>query len=126
MQTFHAQRTESVEGMSTFKAHLAKSPDHPSGPHTPAMRAPGRIVMVIREGSIWVRREDGSQETIPAPSVVTWEPGDWVEYGIWPDEEYKIDSWWSKSLSDHEWAARMTQAFGPDFMNEATGSGGAG
>lgn len=44
MQTFHAQRTESVEVTPAFKARRP-SADHPPGRHRPGMRAPGILVM---------------------------------------------------------------------------------
>ena len=126
MQTFQAQRTESVEVTPTFRAQHTESADHPPGSHRPGAHAPGRIAMVIREGSIWVRREDGSREILTAPSVVIWEPGDWMEYGSRLGEGYKIESYWSETFSAQEQAAMMTEAFGPDFMTEAFGPGGAG
>jgi hypothetical protein len=77
------------------------------------MRAPGRIVLVVREGSYWVRREDGSRESLAAASVVIWEPGDWVEYGYGAGEGCRFESYWSEDLSEQERAARLDEVFGP-------------
>lgn len=103
MQTFNAQRTE---GLDVPPNPAGQSRRHP-------LRAPGHIVLVVREGACWVRRQDGSREDLSAPSVVIWEPGDWVEYGN-TAEGCKSESYWSKDLSEQEWAAIFTEAFGPD------------
>jgi len=103
--------------MQTFKAQRIEGADHPPSPwgenRRHGMRAPGRIVMVVREGSCWVHREDGSRDNLAAPSVVIWEPGDWVEYGNSAGEGGKSESYWSEDFSEQEWAAILTEAFGP-------------
>jgi hypothetical protein len=102
--------------METFNAKRIDGVDCPPGlRHTGwayGVRAPGRIVMVVQEGSCWVRREDGSRESLTAKSVVIWEPGDWVEYGHSTDGG-KVERYWSEDFSEQEWAAIMTEAFGP-------------
>lgn len=76
-------------------------------------RAPGRVVMVLQEGSCWVRRADASREDLTAKSVVIWEPGEWVEYGGDGNEGYKIEGYWEQDLSEEEWKAIFAEAFGP-------------
>jgi len=104
--------------MRTFKAQRIERADHPPVPGGESrrhpVRAPGHIVMVLLEGSCWVRRQDGSRENLPASSVVIWEPGDLVEYGYSTGEGYKAESFWSEDFSEQEWAAIITDVFGPD------------
>jgi hypothetical protein len=72
--------------------------------------------MVVQEGSCWVRREDGSRVDLAADSVVSWEPGEWVEYGSDPGKGYKIESYWSVDFSEEEWEAIFAEVFGPDAV----------
>jgi len=37
--------------------------------------------MVVKNGSGWVTRPDGSREDIDARSAVIWGAGDWVQHG---------------------------------------------
>jgi hypothetical protein len=39
------------------------------------------MVLVVREGTAWVQREDSTRETVGARSVVVYDAGDWVEWG---------------------------------------------
>ena len=109
------------EVMQTFKAERVERGGSPPSPHggqwrSQGWRAPGRVVMVIQEGSCWVRRADGSREDLTAKSVVIWEPGEWVEYGGEIVEGYKIESSWAQDLSDDEWKAIFAKAFGPEAV----------
>ena len=104
--------------MQTFKATRAEREDAPPTPHlgrwrTHGRRTPGRVVMVIQEGSCWVRRDDGSREDLTAKSVVIWEPDEWVEYGGESTEGYKIESYWAQDLSDDQWKAIFAKAERP-------------
>ena len=80
------------------------------------VRAPGRIVMVVREGSGWILLPDGSRENLPATSVVIWEPGEWIEYGTGSDAG-KTESYWAEDLTEEEWRAVFAEAFGSDALD---------
>jgi hypothetical protein len=54
----------------------------------------GLGVLVVKEETGWVLRQDGSREDIDAMSVVTWDTGDWVEYGS--DGGFKTDGYRAK------------------------------
>jgi hypothetical protein len=107
MQTFMAKRTDAMS--------YGPSPEAGEG-RVHGVRAPGRIVMVVREGSGWVRRQDGSREGLTATSVVIWEPGEWVEYGSNAGEGFESESYWAEDLSEQEWKAVLAEAFGPDAV----------
>jgi hypothetical protein len=106
--------------MQTFKAKRVDGVDFSPNPwgegRVHGLRAPGRIVMVVREGSGWVRLQDGTRENLTATSVVVWEPGEWVEYGSNAGEGCKTESYWADDLSEGEWKAIFTEAFGPDAV----------
>jgi hypothetical protein len=107
--------------MQTFKATRVERADAPPNPHggqwrSHGLRTPGRVVMVIQEGSCWVRRDDGTRENLTGKSVVIWEPGEWVEYGGAGGDGYKIESYWAQDLSEEEWKAIFAEAFGPDAV----------
>lgn len=106
--------------MQTFKVVRTEAEDAPPNPqvsqwHAHGRRTPGQVVMVIQEGSCWVRR-DGSREDLTAKSVVIWEPGEWVEYGGEGGEGRKIESYWSQDLSEEEWKAMFAEVFGPEAV----------
>ena len=73
-------------------------------------RAPGPGVLVVKEGTGWVLGQDGSREDIDAMSVVTWDTGDWVEYGS--DGGFKTDGYWAAQESEEESEARLSESFG--------------
>jgi hypothetical protein len=106
MQTFTAKRTDGADfppgGWGESRVH--------------GLRAPGRIVMVVREGSGWVVLQNGTRENPTATSVVTWEPGEWVEYGCNAGEGWKSESYWAEDLSEEGWKAVFAEAFGPDAI----------
>jgi hypothetical protein len=110
--------------MQTFKvaclehAELRPAPGALDG-RTGGFRAPGRIVLVVQEGTGWVPRQDGSRETVEAQSVVIFDTGDWFEYGWDGDGEFKVDAYWEADLSEEEWKATFAEAFGPDFIQQA-------
>jgi hypothetical protein len=103
--------------MQAFTAKRVDGVDYPPGlagvGWSHGLRAPGRIVMVVQEGSCWVRHEDGSRENLTAKSVVIWDPGDWVEYGH-GDNGGKVELYWSETFSEQEWAAMLAEVFGPE------------
>ena len=109
------------EVMQTFTAKRVEHEDCPPFPggwgRKHGIRAPGRIVMVVREGSCWVQLQDGVRENLTAESVVIWEPGDWVEYGSDSGEGFKADSYWQDDLSEEEWKAIFADVFGPDAVS---------
>lgn len=107
--------------MRTFKANRTEGTNAPPDPcrgqwRIHGRRTPGRVVMVIQEGSCWVLRDDGTREDLTAKSVVIWEPGEWVEYGGEGSESYKIEGYWSQDLSEEEWKAMFVEAFGPEAV----------
>jgi hypothetical protein len=106
MQTFEVKRAERE---NTAAIAGAKGQKH-------GLRAPGRIVMVLQEGSCWVQLQDGVRQNLTAKSVVIWEAGDWVEYGFSTGEGYKTESYWQDDLSDDEWKAIFAEVFGPDAV----------
>jgi hypothetical protein len=106
--------------MQTFTAKRRDETDYPPNPwgesRVHGVRAPGRIVMVVREGSGWVLLQDGTRENLTATSVVTWASGEWVEYGTNAGEGLKTESHWAEDLSEEEWKAVFAEAFGPDAV----------
>jgi hypothetical protein len=72
------------------------------------VRAPGRIVMVVQEGSCWVRLQDSTRKNLTAKSVVIWEPGELVEHGSIAGEGYKTESYWRRAGRgrDQRWHRR--------------------
>ena len=103
--------------MQTFKVKRVDGEDAPPGPwhgsRSHGLRAPGPIVMMVQEGTCWVRRDDGSREDLDAQSVVIWEPGEWVEHGSDGGGAYKIERYWAEDLSEEEWKAHLAEVFGP-------------
>ena len=72
--------------MQTFKVRhweaLESPPQEPfGGVVETGFQAPGRVVLVVREGTAWVQREDSTRETVGAKGVVMYDAGDWIEYG---------------------------------------------
>lgn len=72
--------------------------------------------MLVQEGSCWVQRQDGARENLTAKAAVTWEPGDWVEYGFNADGG-KVESYWQDDLSYRERMAIFAEVFGPDAVS---------
>jgi hypothetical protein len=71
--------------MQTFKVklweRLESPPQEPfGGVVEPGFRAPGRTVLVVREGTGWVLGQGGDREALDAKTVVIYESGDWIEY----------------------------------------------
>lgn len=106
MQTFKAKRVDEVNF----------APDPRGEGRVNGLRAPGRIVMVVREGSVWVRLQDGTRENLTATSVVIWDRGDWVEYGSNTGEGCETKRYWAEDLSEEEGKAIFVEAFGPDAV----------
>lgn len=76
------------------------------------LRVPGRVVMLLQQGSGWVMRQDGTREEIAAENVVIWDDGEWMEYGSDGSSEFKAEFYWAAVLSEEAWAARMSEIFG--------------
>jgi hypothetical protein len=106
--------------MQTFKVKRVDGEDAPPGTghrsRSHGLHAPGLIVMMVREGTCWVRRDDGSREDLDAQSVVIWEPDEWVEYGSDVGGAYKIERYWAEDLSEEEWKAHLAEVFGPEAV----------
>ena len=73
-------------------------------------QAPGLGVLVVQDGTGWVKRQDGSREIIEAPSVVLWDAGDWVEYGS--DAGLQTRDYWAATEPEEESRARLSRVFG--------------
>jgi hypothetical protein len=102
MDTFSATRCETV----------VYSP-MPSGQvRGHGFAAPGRVVLVLREGAGWVRPRDGAAEPLAAPSVVAWEKGEWVEYGSDGSRSFRAELYWEAGLPADQQAAVLKEAFG--------------
>ena len=103
--------------MRTFKAKCSEHTEIPPGTSLAyGIRAPGPMVLVVQEGTGWVKRKDGSRETIEAQSVVIFEAGDWFEYGANNNgnSRFKVDIYWETGLSEEEQKAIFAAIFGPD------------
>jgi hypothetical protein len=87
------------DGMHAFKATRYETVAYSSMPSGQGrghrFQAPGRVVMVLHEGSGWVRGQGGTIEVIRAKSVVTWDEGEWIEYGSDGSCEFKAELYWS-------------------------------
>jgi hypothetical protein len=75
--------------------------------------APGRVVLVLREGAGWVRTRDGATEPLTAPSVAAWDGGEWVEYGSDGSRAFSAELYWEAALPADQQAAVLKEAFGP-------------
>ena len=101
MQAFRATRSARTEWWAAPGA---------LGGRAWGFRAPGRIALVVHEGTGWVPRQDGSRETVGAQSVVIFDTGDWFEFGTDGGGEFKADTYWEADLSDEEWKATFAAA----------------
>jgi hypothetical protein len=98
----HMHGGPEVKVVQTFKLQRVDGVTAPPGPGggggSCGVCAPGPVVMMIHEGSCWVRREDGSREDLHAQSVVIWQPGEWVEYGSDDGAGYTIECYWANGF----------------------------
>jgi hypothetical protein len=99
--------------MQTFKVRhwecLESPPQEPlGGVAEPGFQAPGHMVLVVREGTAWVRRADSTRETIGAKSVVMYDVGDWIEYGSdGSGEAFQAELYGAAKFSEEQQAARL-------------------
>ena len=97
--------------MQTFKVNLwqsLESPQQEPGGETTEIgfHAPGRIVLVLQEGTGWALREDGGREVLDAKSVVLYETGEWVEYGSdGSGEAFRAEIYGAENFSPEQAAA---------------------
>jgi hypothetical protein len=75
-------------------------------------RAPGAGVLIVHEGTGWVAAHDGGRHSIAARSVVTWDTGDWVEYGS--DDGLTAEEYWEAAEPDGAAEARLAAFFGEE------------
>jgi hypothetical protein len=101
MDAFQVVRRESVEYSSLRPGQ--------AGGH--GFRAPGRMVMVLRDGSGWVMSQDGAPEPVVAVTVVAWDAGDWVAYGSDGSSEFKADLYWATDMPENQRAAGLSETF---------------
>ena len=76
-------------------------------------RSPGPGVLVVEEGTGWVRRADGRRHDVSGPTVVMWDTGDWVEYGSDGPFPFRTRDYWAATLPEEESQARLNEIFGP-------------
>jgi hypothetical protein len=104
--------------MQTFKVRhwecLESPPQEPfGGAVEPGFQAPGRMVLVVREGTAWVQREDSSRETVGAKSVVMYDAGDWIEYGSdGSGGAFQAELYGAAEFSGDQQAARLARFLG--------------
>ena len=105
MQTFKVRHWECLESL----------PQEPfGGVAEPGFQAPGRMVLVVHEGTAWVQREDSSRETVGARSVVMFDAGEWVEYGSdGSGEAFRAELYGAAEFSGEQQAARLARFLGP-------------
>ncbi|MGH3152985.1 MAG: hypothetical protein ACRDOB_19975 [Streptosporangiaceae bacterium] len=109
--------------MQTFKARLWERLESPPqepfcGVVEPGFRAPGRMVLVVRQGTAWVQREDRTRETAGARSVVMYDAGDWVEYGSdGSGEAFQAELYGAAEFSEEQQAARLARFLGQDGLS---------
>jgi hypothetical protein len=104
MYTFTATRTEGIE-----YSPMPFAQDRGHG-----RWASGPVVMVLRTGSGWVRDEEGTIVRVSAPSVTSWGPGDWVEYGSDASVTFKADLYWAVPPSARQPADAMAEVLSID------------
>jgi hypothetical protein len=71
-------------------------------------------VLVVREGSGWVVRQDGTREPVSAKTVITDQGGEWVEFGS--DESgdaFVTELYAAASLSEEQEAVRLARVLNP-------------
>ena len=101
--------------MQTFKVRhwecLESPPQEPSGGVIePGFQAPGRMVLVVREGTGWVQRDEGTRETVSAKSVVLYDIGDWIEYGSdGSGDAFRSELYGAAEFSGEQQAARLAR-----------------
>lgn len=107
--------------MQTFKVRhwecLESPPQEPfGGVIEPGFQAPGRMILIVREGTAWVQREDGNRETVGARSVVMYDAGEWIEYGSdGSGEAFQAELYGAAEFSGEQQAARLARFLGqPD------------
>jgi hypothetical protein len=109
--------------MQTFKAAHWEHTEFGSVPggsssRTWGCRAPGRIVLVVQEGTGWVPGPDGSRETVESQSVAIFDTGDWFQYGS-DSGGFTVDTYWETDLPEEERKAMFAEAFDPEFVEQA-------
>jgi len=104
MQTFKVRRWERLES----------PPQEPfGGVVEPGFQAPGRMALVVREGTAWIQREDSTRETVGAKSAVTYDAGDWIEYGSdGSGGAFQAELYGAAEFSGEQQAARLARFLG--------------
>jgi hypothetical protein len=103
--------------MQTFKAELWESMESPpqepfGGVIEPGFRAPGRIVLLVQQGTGWALRADGDREVLDVGSVVIYDTGEWVEYGSdGSGEAFRTELYGAANFSQEQAAARMAHFY---------------
>jgi hypothetical protein len=101
--------------METFKVRFWERLESPpqelfGGVVDVGFRAPGRMILMVREGTAWIQREDGTREIAGARSVVIYDAGDWVEYGSdGSGEAFQAELYGAAELSGDQQAARWAR-----------------
>jgi hypothetical protein len=104
--------------MQTFKVRhweaLESPPQEPfGGVVETGFQAPGRVVLVVREGTAWVQREDSTRETVGAKGVVMYDAGDWIEYGSdGSGEAFQAELYGEAEFSEEQQSAGLARFLG--------------
>jgi len=104
--------------MQTFKVRVWERLESPAqeafgGVVEAGFHAPGRMVLVVHEGTAWIRRADGTRETADARSIVIYDPGEWVEYGSdGSGGAFQAELHGEAGFSGEEQAARLARVLG--------------
>lgn len=81
----------------SFEANAHGGGEHRSDWQVVAFRAAAPTVMVLEDGSLWIMDQEGVRHTLNAPSVVSWDTGDWVAYGS--EGRTKFKDYWAPRVS---------------------------
>jgi hypothetical protein len=103
MDTFTVARREEVTYPS-LPFHQERGHGYP---------APGRVIMILREGSGWIADKDGVTTAIGAPAVVAWHPGDWIEYGSDGSRDFNAEILWAADLPEQQRDTILKDIFRP-------------
>ena len=71
------------------------------------------MALVVREGTAWIQREDSTHETVGAKSAVTYDAGDWIEYGSdGSGGAFRAELYGAAEFSGEQQAARLARFLG--------------
>ena len=106
--------------VQAFKVKLWERLESPpqeqfGGATEPGFHAPGRTVLVVRQGTGWAANQDTGRHALEAKSVVVYEAGDWVEYGSdGSGDAFEAELYSAADFSEDQRAARLARFFSPE------------